>query len=71
MKLLSGLIVGLVGYAAWTLSEPAPGESGDAKARLERLKTEWKRARQHGRAAGEVKRLEMEAEFEGIFRQTT
>ncbi len=68
MKFLSGLAMGLIGYAVWTLSEPAPGQSGDPSARLDRLKEEWQRARQHGKVAGEEKRQEMEREFEGIFR---
>lgn len=67
MKFITGLLFGLAGYAAWTLSEPAPGESGDLPARLDRLKSEWSEARTHGKAAGEDKRRAMEAEFQSIF----
>jgi hypothetical protein len=69
MKLFTGLLMGLLGYAAWTLSEPAPGESGDVHARLERLKREWEDARSQGKAAGDEKRRSMEAEFESIFQR--
>jgi outer membrane murein-binding lipoprotein Lpp len=69
MKLFTGLLVGLLSYAAWTLSDPAPGESGDLPARLERLKQEWEDARSQGKAAGEEKRRLMEEEFESIFQR--
>ena len=67
MRTTLGLLLGLVGYGAWKLSEPGPGESPDVSARLERLKMEWRKAVDEGRIAGEAKRLQLESEFEAIF----
>lgn len=67
MRLFTGLLVGLVGYAAWALSEPGPEESGDLPARIERLRHEWAEARSQGKAAGDEKRRTMEADFASIF----
>jgi hypothetical protein len=67
MKTSMGLVLGLIGYGAWKLSEPQPGEPSDIKGRLERLKQEWSRATEQGKLAGEARRRQMEQEFEAIF----
>jgi hypothetical protein len=69
MKLILGLAVGIMVYAAWKLSEPAPGERGELSARLERLKREWEAALAQGKAAGIQTRQRMEEEFSAIFTQ--
>ncbi|HEV3311232.1 MAG TPA: hypothetical protein VG815_12015 [Chloroflexota bacterium] len=69
MKTVTGVVLGLVGYAAWRLSEPEPGESAEFSARIERLKDEWRRATEQGKAAGETRRKQMEQEFDSIFKK--
>jgi hypothetical protein len=69
MKLMTGLLFGVVGYSAWKLSEPGPGESGELNARLERLKIQWRKAADQGRMAGDAKRQQMEREFGAVFQQ--
>ena len=69
MRTTFGLILGLVGYGAWKLSEPGPGESPDFQARIARLQMEWRKALDSGRDAGEAKRRQMEAELEAVFRK--
>ena len=68
MKTLAGVVLGVVGYAAWRLSEPGPGESSELPARMARLKMQWRKATDEGRAAGEAKRRQMESEFEAVFK---
>jgi len=69
MKTITGLLVGLAGYTAWRLSDPGPGESSKLPARIERLKMEWRKATDQGRTAGEARRLQMENEFEAVFKK--
>lgn len=69
MKTVTSILLGVVGYCAWQLSEPGPGESSDLPARMERLKTHWRKAADQGRAAGEAKRRRMEDEFEATFQK--
>jgi hypothetical protein len=69
MKLFAGLALGVAGYVAWKLSEPAPGESPVISSRIERLKREWQKATDEGRVAGEAKRRAMEVEFESVFQK--
>lgn len=71
MKFITGLALGLAGYAAWTLSEPGPGEPDGFIARLPRLRAEWQKAVNQGRAAGDIKREHMEREFETMLRQSS
>ena len=69
MKTITGIALGVVGYAAWKLSEPGPGEPADVPSRFERLKKELVHATQQGREAGALRRAQMEAEFEAIFKK--
>lgn len=69
MKTVTGIIVGLLGYAAWTLSQPAAGEPGDLSSRVERLKAEWARATREGKVAGEARRSQLQQEFQAIFKK--
>jgi hypothetical protein len=68
MKTAFGLLLGIVGYGAWKISEPSAGESADIGARLARLKVEWLKATDQGRLAGQAKRLQLESEFDAIFK---
>ncbi|GEM_PF-5892063 len=70
MRLIAGALLGLVGYAAWSLSEPRPGEPSDFSSRLDRLRTEWNQALSEGKIAGEARRAQMQAEFEAIFKHS-
>ncbi len=67
MKLITGVIAGFVGYAAWTLSDPGPGEEDDLTTRFYRLRAAWSRAVGEGKAAGDLRRHQMEQEFQDIF----
>lgn len=69
MKALSGVLLGLVGYTAWKLSEPEPGGPADIPSRIARLKVEWFKATAQGKMAGDARRTQMEREFEAIFRK--
>lgn len=68
MKLVTGFLLGLVGYSAWRLSEPAPGQPSNLSTRVELLKNEWERARAKGKEAGAARRTQMEREFDSLLK---
>lgn len=69
MKLITGLLIGIAGAAVWMLSEPEAGEEADLSGRVARLKIEWERAVEQGKAAGEARQRQMQQEFEAIFQK--